>query len=376
MIDYPREIPRGTAVQDHADTLHDSLDDLVETMTTVTGRWDELPAVYQTPESQSVYDAMFVPENLVADLALVLDTAHTALTTFADVLTDLNHRRPGLVADVDRWHEMSPSDPGFADFEYDLDQRLWTFDLDLDIADEDCERVLDGLRLFVHLPLTDVVTGLSSSAQGVSRDALAEYLGVVQQRAATTMSTTTVTTVIDITVVRIQDIVPDVIRDGVAYSETPNGFYVPTARLTGLQLSPPRMVVVGSVTITSTNLHGALPVVPRWARVGGRALPVLGAGVSFTGHLYEHYNELLVTEPYMSDADRWNEAINYALFVTGAETAGGLVGPVVVGALFAVGGLPTGPGAALTGALGALAGGYLGGTGAGWLAEQIWDWTH
>lgn len=374
MIAYPREIPRGTRVSEGALVLGDVLDTLVETMETVDGRWGQLPAVYVTPDAQAVYDAMYVPDNLVGDLHQVVEAARDALEAFAVILSGLNAQRPGLVSDVDRYFAMSPSDPGFAELEYDLDSRLGTFDIEFAIADEDCARALGDLRMFVQSPLTDIIPGIDAS--GPVRDALEAYLSQLAQTAEATPQTTTVTTVINRQIVTLVDIIPDEIVDGTAYSYNARGILVPTGTMTGLLLAPPRGIVVVDVTITSTNLHGAAPVIPTWLRRGSRVFAGLGFPLAALANGTDHYNELLLEEPGLSDVDRFWESVNYGIVVGTAESLGAMGGAALLAVGLGTAGLLTGPGAPFFAVGGAMAGGYFGGEAGAGIGEVLWDWTH
>lgn len=108
----------------------------------------------------------------------------------------------------------------------------------------------------------------------------------------------------------------------------------------------------------------------RWAQTGGKALGIIGVGITVWGNYSEEYNEELLNHPEWPESEVRLRAVQQAAIVSGAAVstsvvgsmAGAKLGTVIGGTIGSVvPGLGTAIGAAVGGIAGAVLGGFAGG---------------
>lgn len=129
------------------------------------------------------------------------------------------------------------------------------------------------------------------------------------------------------------------------------------------------------------RLPKALDKVDKLAKgPAGKALPIVGAGLTFAGAATDGYNASVTRNPEMTTAEHIDVAATDAAVVTAAETGGEIVGTAVgrgAGALIGQAVIPIpGVGAAVGGLVGGLLGGYVGGEVGNALGSTFNDLRH
>lgn len=113
---------------------------------------------------------------------------------------------------------------------------------------------------------------------------------------------------------------------------------------------------------------------------GGKALSVVGTGLSFAGAYTDGYNDSVIRNPGMTPAEHKVEAAKDATVAAGSEAVGSVVGTAVgrgAGAVVGQALIPIpGVGAAVGGIVGGMIGGYVGGEVGGAVGSTINDIRH
>lgn len=107
---------------------------------------------------------------------------------------------------------------------------------------------------------------------------------------------------------------------------------------------------------------------PAWASAGGKALNVVGAGLTYWSVYAESYNDTLTRHPDWTDDQRQTEALVDTAVVGSTAVVGGAGGAwagAAAGA--AIGSVFPGPGTLI----GGIIGGVVGGVAGGWGGQQV-----
>ncbi len=366
----PADIPSSAAVSAAADTLAAALDGLDDTVTDITTTWGGLSGVYEAPEAQTAYGALASLSPAADDLRSALATAVSALRTYAQTLSGLETRRAALLADlatVERQagvdaSERDPAAPNAGDVA--ADRR--TFDADAAAADQECASTLRGLRTSISWALNgglDIVTGNAGSAvQGLASELLERYRGTLMVPGPGAV----LPDEIRLTAGDINPTWPRSRIDGQIWVQRPSGAWMLESNL--LPDTPLPTTRLPGWTGQPKFAPSEIGAPPAWAGHAGKALTVVGAGLTYWSVYGESYNDTLTRHPDWNEDQRQQEAWTDTAVVGTSSVlggAGGAWGGAVIGA--GIGSIFPGPGTVI----GGIIGGVIGGVAVGWGAQTV-----
>lgn len=366
----PATIPRSADVSAAADTLSAALDGLDDAVSDVTSSWSGLSAAYEAPEAQTAYGALASVSPAADELATALSSAVSALRTYAEALASLETRRAAIVSDlavVEResdlpLEERDPEAPTVAE----VARARRTFDADAAAADEDCARALRALRTSTTWVMNDgleIVTGNAGSAvQGLASELLQRYRGTLMVPGPGAM----LPDEIRLTAGDLEPTWPRSRIDGQIWVQRPSGTWMLESNL--LPDAPPALGGLPGWNGQPKFAPAEIGTPPAWAGHAGKALSVVGAGLTYWSVYGESYNDTLTRHPDWSEEQRQQEAwVDTAVVGTSsvAGGAGGAWGGALLGA--SIGSVFPGPGTII----GGIVGGVIGGVAGGWGGQQV-----
>jgi uncharacterized protein YukE len=369
-------VPSSAAVSAAADTLAAALDGLDDASTDITTTWGGLSAVYHAPEAQTAYGAMAPVSTTVDDLETALTAAVSALRTYADTLTSLEARRAALVTDLATVDEqldlpMDDRDPS-APTVWDVAQRRSVFEGDAVAADQECARALRALRTSASWSMNDgleIVNGnIGSGTQGLAAELLQRYRGTLMVPGPGALLPEEIT----LTAGQINPTWPRTMIDGQVWVRSPSGILMLESNL--LPDTPPRVSGLPGWQGQPQFAPDKVGTPPEWAGRAGKALGLLGAGLTYWGVYGESYNDTLTRHPDWSEDQRQEEAVVDTVVIGSASVAGGAGGGwggALLGA--SIGSIFPGPGTIIGGIIGGVIGGVLGGMGGQAVAQDVMD---
>lgn len=134
------EVPNAEKVSEVAEEVGSSASDLEEVVTSVSAEWGKLPAVYEAPESEVVYDALSSLPDRENHVSQATTTIRRALDDYATALKTLESDR----ASLQEWQtglENNDLPQGLVDAERsELNTSISQLYTRLDQEDEDCAR--------------------------------------------------------------------------------------------------------------------------------------------------------------------------------------------------------------------------------------------
>lgn len=372
----PATIPSSAAVSGAADTLASALDGLDDAVSDIAATWGGLSGVYEAPEAQIAYGALASLSPAAEELATALSTAVSALRAYAETLAGLETRRAAIVADLatvarEQAREAEDRDPDAPSAGSVAGERL-RFDADAAAADADCASALRGLRTSISWSLNgglEIVTGNAGSAvQGLASELLQRYRGTLMVPGPGAV----LPDEIRLTAGDLNPTWPRSTIDGQIWVQRPSGVWMLESNL------------LPDAPLPSTRLPGWAGVPqfapsevgtpPAWAGHAGRALTVVGAGLTYWSVYGESYNDTLARHPDWSEEQRQQEAWTDTAVVGTSSVAGGAAGAwggAAAGA--AIGSIFPGPGTVIGGIIGGVIGGVAGGWGAQEVSQSIMD---
>ncbi|MEZ3159925.1 hypothetical protein AB1K54_05175 [Microbacterium sp. BWT-B31] len=320
----PVRIPSSAAVSAAADTLASTIDALDDTVLEVTGTWSGLGSVYSAPEAEIAYQAMAPLSPAQTDLTTDLSTAVAALRTFAEALTALEVRRAELVSDIAlataAWPP-SPTTPTVSE----VTAQLARFAADAATVDADCARALRALRDSASWLLTGAVapfTGnVGSGVQGLAAELLQRYRGTLLVPGPGAVLPDS----ISLPASAINPTWPRNVVNGQTWVQRPSGIWVLESNLLP-DGQPPAGTLPGWQARPQFTPAPEIGTPPAWARFGGRALTVAGAGLTYWSVYGESYNDTLTRHPDWTDEQRQQEALVDSAVVGTSSVAAGAGG--------------------------------------------------
>lgn len=372
----PATIPSSAAVSGAADTLAAALDGLDDAVSDITATWGGLSAVYEAPEAQTAYGALAPLSPAAEELTTALSTAVSALRTYAQTLVGLETRRAAIVADLATVKKQATLDAEDRDPDAPSAGSVagdrFRFDADAAAADAECASALRGLRTSLSWALNgglDIVTGNSGSAvQGLASELLQRYRGTLMVPGPGAV----LPDEIRLTAGDINPTWPRSKIDGQIWVQRPSGAWMLESNLLpDTPLPSTRLPGWSGVPQFAPNEVGTPPA---WAGHAGKALSVVGAGLTYWSVYGESYNDTLTRHPDWSEDQRQQEAWTDTAVVGTSSVvagAGGAWGGAAAGA--AIGSIFPGPGTVIGGIVGGVIGGVAGGWGGQKVSQDIMD---
>lgn len=375
-----RELPDPGTLQAAATSLTNFGSDVVSAVDAASRSWAGLGGgdVYETPERETVLQAMQEPATIAAMIEQNAGTAAAALDAYAGDLQRLATRRAALVEDVAA-HAATPApvedpdDPAGHDADVraaeaatdDLAERVRRFNVDADAADQDCADALNVLDKYSDTVVARFLeltagNGPSGTAFGVatnlSEEALARWrrIYVVPAEAVPVQLTVPL---------------PDGFENGRPFWRVPGSSLLSTVPPAPAPFEVGPGVRPHNLGVLDPSVsRGALPEV---ARIGGKALGALGIVLTLGSTWHEEWTADQRDHPEWTTSERVESAVTSTVIEGGttvAASAGGAWAGAAVGATIGTFFFP-GVGTLI----GGVAGGILGGIGGGLAGDSIGD---
>jgi hypothetical protein len=372
-----RELPDPGTLQAAATSLTTFGSDVVSAVDAASRSWAGLGGgdVYETPERETVLQAMQKPATIAAMIEQNAGTAAAALDAYAGDLQRLATRRAALVEDVAA-HAATPApvedpdDPAGHEADVraaeaatdDLAERVRRFNVDADAADQDCADALNVLDKYsdtvvarFHSLTSDGLGGvLTGGLMATTEEALSRWrrIAIVPADAVPTIMTVPA---------------PDDFVNGKPVWRSPGSSLLlprPPAP-PPLEVGPgvrPHDLFVGDAKVSP----GAIPTAAKW---GGRALGAAGFVLTLGAAGYEEYVADQRDHPEWTTSQRAESITTATVIKGGAGVATGFAGAAAGAAL----GTLIFPGVGT--AIGAIVGGGLAsGFGAEPLGDVLTGW--
>lgn len=388
-----QKLPDPTALEAAATALGTFGSHVVSRVESVSTEWNGLAAadVYQTPERDIVLGAMDNPALIAEMIKQNADFAKTALQTYATAVSGLQTRRTALLADIASANEAeqqaaqqpesggdeptpTPSpgaDPSTsAAHVRDL---IATFNANATQADQDCADALGRLEKYSKTAVqafVDVVGGSGVVGTGIGLSSSVAEGALERWRRIHVVPESSINVVLTIPMW-------DDMQNGVKYWKTPSGLLSPHPP------TPPELQLTGPTSSHSTFVRdpdvspGALPT---WAKHVGKALGIVGAGLTLYSAGQDQWVEDEQEHPEWGTSQRVESALENAVIVGGSSVILGMAGASVGASLGATVGAAVGAGGGTVvlpvigtigvGALGGAVGGVVGGAAGGWAGGE------
>lgn len=378
------ELPDAAALEGAADSMTAFGKSVSERVEAVSTAWQRLsaPEVYEAPEQQLVLDAMKSPVTIAAMVTQNADWAAKALQTYASTVSGLEAKRTALLSDIadantaertaKQAAESAPSGeptptptPGSDPSTSTTHVRSLVDDFNalVEQADQDCADALGKLAKYSGSQVKavlDAVSGDGAAGIGVGAGMSTTEEALARWRRLILVPESSVD-------VRLTIPEPDEFIGGVAHWERPSGFMAPTP--------PPAPEFRMSGPTSSHNLLTSDPkaspgAIPEWAKAGGKALGIAGAGITLYAAGNEQWTKDQKAHPEWDTSQRIESAAENMVFEGGSSilfgTLGAYVGGTVGAALGTAGGAAVGSvvpvaGTVSVGAVGGVVGAIAGG---------------
>jgi hypothetical protein len=378
------EWPDPSTLAGHADTIITRASDAQETAQTARTTWAGLAAAYHAPEQEQVLSAFDQVREHGNEAKRVADTVGGALKDFAEDVRGLLVRRTALMVDIGSHNtaELTAEKPD-ADTYWALQQRIGTLLADYDVAELRCAGRIDGA--FGQVPEPGFLAG----------DAFGTYTGFAEE-VVDRVHHQRFYTPKDPQLYPLQDGPPltwppgaplhvdELVHDfigpgGKKYVTLPSGFAVEAGSAADPQIRPEPPINMAAFEEPGTRLvaDAEMASPPGWARVAGRGLFALDAGITVWDEGSSQWNEDLQAHPEWDTGQRVASAGATVAIVGGSSLAGGAAGAWAGAQAGAAIGAFGGPAGVVAGAvIGGLVGGFVGSQAGEWVggkAKDLWD---
>lgn len=389
------ELPDAAALESAASSMTAFGAAAVSRVEAVVAEWQRLSAtdVYEAPEQGLVLDAMHTPATIAAMVQQNADWAAKALQTYATTVSGLVGTRAALLSDIADANqaerdardaaaaqpsgEPTPTPSPGADPSTStthVASRVHDFNARVEQADQDCADALGKLAKYSKSQvqaILDEVGGDGAVGLGVAGATSATQEALDRWRQIKLVPESSVD--VQLTIPE-----PDEYIKGVPHWKRPgNGLMVP------IPPEPPEFSLSGPTSNHNTwvvDPEASPGAVPHWARIGGKALGVFGAGITLYAAGSDQWTKDLRQHPEWDTSQRIESAAENAFFEGGTSILFGAVGGYLgafagatVGAAAGgtVGSVAPVVGTLSVGAVGGVVGGVLGGVVGGYFAGEI-----
>ncbi|MEW1981640.1 glycine zipper domain-containing protein [Citricoccus sp. NPDC079358] len=312
------ELPDTSALRSDATQIKTVGDDVDQNCIDTRNAWTPIDAAIISPTGQEqMVNALDVMLDYGDGVSLSTQAIEQALSDYCDEIDALKSRYEAAVGQAQMcWAESTPEDPNHRENKEQA-------------AQTEVNAVAD-LLLELEQTCADSITSANPAAPGPG-GAGHPSTGAVSSATQELLDRLRV------------DQYSFEILESVTIETRVSAFHLEIQMADGSRFSYSELSVEQSVTTRSTRYDvaevgldtsrnpdpdapSALGEVPRWAKIGGNVLGALDIGLSLYGNYTEEYNQDLLENPDMTEAERRNSAVESAAWGAGGATAGAAAG--------------------------------------------------